>query len=83
MTMLKIYEFIIKMQELIGNNSEVRLLARNQRFIIRVDWWDDGFHAMREFTERELSQVVDEGILLDYFVNYCRRSYAKKETQET
>lgn len=77
--MLKIYEFITKMQRLIGNNAEVRLSARDEFFIIRVDWRDDDFRAQRQFDEVELSQIVDDGLMLDHFVNYCRNAYARKK----
>jgi len=41
--------------------------------------WNDDFHAQHEITEVELSQIVDEGLFLDRFVNYCRNAYARKK----
>jgi hypothetical protein len=83
MNLLKIYKFIIKMQELVGDNAEVRLQARDNSLILRVDWWGDDFHAQRAISEIELSQVVDDGLLLDYFVDYCRNARANKKRSQT
>jgi hypothetical protein len=55
---------------------KLKLFVRDGSLYIRVDWWGRDFHAEREFTESELTQMVDEGLQLDFFVNYCRKTYA-------
>lgn len=76
--LLKIYEFITKLQAEIGDGAEVRLSAKDSALEIRVDWWDRDFHARRQFTEIELAQVVDDSLPVNYFVAWCKNEYARK-----
>ena len=74
--LLKIYEFIAKLQAEIGD-AEVRLSARNNALEIRIDWWDRDFHALRQFTEVELAQVADDSMPVNLFVAWCKNEYAR------
>ena len=78
--LLKIYELIKKLENEIGNDATVRLSAGKDTFIIRIDWWDDDFHAMHHFSDIELSQIVDDSMPLNYFVEYCKKKYARKKS---
>jgi hypothetical protein len=78
--LLKIYELIKKIEGEIGNDATVRLSAGEGTFIIRVDWWDDDFHAMHHFSNTELAQIVDDSLPLNYFVEYCKKEYARKKS---
>ena len=76
--LLKIYEFITKLQKDIGNGAEIRLYAREGFFEIRVDWLNDNFYAQYLFTEIELAQVVDDSLPVNYFVAWFKNEYAHK-----
>jgi hypothetical protein len=79
--LLEIYELIKKLESEIGNEATVRLSAGEGTFIVRVDWGDDDFHAMHHFSEIELAQIVDDNIPLNYFVEYCKKEYARKKKE--
>lgn len=76
--LLKIYKFISQVQAEIGNDSEVRLYAREGALEIRVDWWDKDFHARRQFTEIELAKVAEDNLPVSFFVAWCKNEYARK-----
>lgn len=77
--LLKIYEFIQKLQDEIGNEAEIRLAAINGILEIRVDWWRVDFHANRQFSENELRQVfADESMVISHFVSWCKYEYDRK-----
>lgn len=76
--LLKIYEFIQKLQDEIGDEAEIRLAAINGILEIRVDWWVVDFHANRQFSENELRQVADESLPISHFVSWCKYEYDRK-----
>lgn len=76
--LLKIYEFIKKLQAEIGDGAEVRLSANDNALEIRVDWWDKDFHARRQLSEIELAYIADDNNPTDYFIAWCRNEYIRK-----
>ena len=76
--LLKIYELIKKIEGEIGNGAEVRFETRENVFVIRVDWWNDDFHSMRQFSEIELAKIVDDSILVNHFIAEAKHNYSRK-----
>lgn len=77
--LLEIYEFITKAQVEIGNGAEIRLYVRNGVLEIRVDWWDDDFHACYRLKEEYLRQQEGDDGSIARFVAWCKNEYANSE----
>lgn len=81
--LIEIYNLINRLQSEIGNDAEVRLSAREEILEVRVDWWDKDFHATRQFSVTELSEVVDDESLMKNLVEWCRNGYANARQAES
>ena len=80
--LLKIYDLIRRIETEVGNNSEVRLSSRKGAFFIRIDWWDEDFHAMREFSEHDLMRMGEvEDSIIGLFISEAKQSYVTKRKQ--
>lgn len=77
--LLKIYEFITKLQAEIGNDAEVWLLVRDDALELRVDWQEDNLHARHRFSKFDLENVANEEAPLSYFVAWCKSEYSRKK----
>lgn len=95
--LLEVYEFITKAQAEIGNGAEIRLSVRdcvveigeipefsvgNGVLEIRVDWWNDDFHACYKCKEKDLRQQGGDDRFIARFVAWCKNEYANSEYTE-
>ena len=76
--MLETYRLIKRLQEEIGNGAEVRFSARNDAIEIRIDWWNKDFHALQVVDYVELVNVLDDSLLINRLVAWCKNAYARK-----
>jgi len=51
--LFKIFKLITEIQDRIGNKASVSLYTIEGRLVFRVDWQEDNFHVVRQFTDIE------------------------------
>jgi len=81
--LLKVYELINKLQSEIGDDAEVRLSVNDDCLEIRVDWWKQDFHVIRQYRELQLGMMFDESKELSSFLVWCKKEYAQAYTMTT
>lgn len=76
--LLEIYKLIKKIENEIGNGAQVWFLAGDETITIRVYWARTEYSAMHRVSTHDLAHLVDDDAYLRYFVEWCKREYARK-----